>query len=351
MKNTNYLVKKYQSYFILLVALMISLPCTSVRAQVARTQVDHYVGMYMKAGEWTLLPKESEYGPSYGGGGGIGALYELQAGLNYSPTRFLFDVGVGATAGNTSFLQSTDQMAMLENQLDLNHDLFNYVYSIKDRKDQYTNVAVQVPLLIGFHTMKFYMLVGATLTANMFTMTTSKAMLTTYGQYEMFDDMRAMPEYQFFDNMEIQGNVRTNFNFDIDLSAEIGGRLGFVTNAVGYDVPKRKTEYRLAAFVDYGLLDLHVASDKSPLDMPERYDIEPTSPNYIYNTRTMVDNLTMNDVMGTANFARAINSLLVGLKFTVLFQMPHEGKCVVCRDGYNTSVPRARGGSGVKYEE
>ena len=351
MKNTNNSVKKHQTYVILLFAVLIGYPSLGARAQVSPTKVDHYVGMYVKAGEWTLLPKESQYGFSYGAAGGVGALYELQAGLTYSPARFLLDVGVGVTGGMTNFMQSSDQMAVLENQIDLDHEPFSYVYELKGRKDQYTNVAAQMPILIGVQTGKFYMLAGVNLTANMYTLSNSTALLTTYGKYEMYDDHRNMPEYQFFNDMDLKSSVRTNFNFDLDASFEIGGRLGFVTDAVGFDVPKRKTELRLGAFVEYGLLDLHVKSERAPVDMPERYDVEPTSPNYVYKTRTMVDNLKLNDVMSSAGFASSVNSLLVGIKFQVLFQMPQEGKCVICRDAYVRSASHGKSGTGVKHDE
>ena len=117
-------------------------------------------------------------------------------------------------------------------------------------------------------------------------------------------------------------------------------------------MPKRTVEYRLAAFVDYGLLDLHTKGTQEALITPSVYDTDPGSPNFVYNTTTMVDGLTMNDVMSTKDFASKVNNLVIGLKFTVLFQMPESGKCVICADGYNSSV-RSRGNSrrGMKYEE
>ena len=57
-------------------------------------------------------------------------------------------------------------------------------------------------------------------------------------------------------------------------------------------------------------------------------------------------------VMSTTGFAKAVNNLMIGLKFTILFQLPEPGQCVICRDSYGSSVGKGtvfRGG--VHYEE
>ena len=128
------------------------------------------------------------------------------------------------------------------------------------------------------------------------------------------------------------------------MSFEIGGRLGVINSAVGYDVPKRKIEYRLAGFVDYGLLDIHKADTKDGFTAPSSYNAREA-----YNKTTMVDNLQVNDLMSTTDFASKVNNLMIGLKFTILFQLPEPGECVICRDAYRSTV-RSRGGR-LKYEE
>lgn len=304
-----------------------------------------------------MLPNGSKYTGSIGVAGGVGFVYELRAGATYSPTRFLLDIGVGAWGGMTSFLQSSDMMDTLFNQQDLQNQQFDYIYELKGRKDRYNNIAAQVPLMVGVQHKRFYMLVGAKLNASVWTQTQSVAVLNTYGDYTRYGYgiFPNMPEYQFFENKAVQGGVKTSLNLDVDLSFEIGGRIGgVVTDAVGYDVPKNRIEYRLAAFVDYGLFDLHNQGTKQMLETPSLYDTDPASPDYIYESESMIlpNRLVMNDVMSTTGFASAVKNLMVGLKFTVLFQLPEPGQCVICRDAYGSSV---RGGGirrgGMKYEE
>ena len=352
MKNTNYSVKKYQSYWVLLIALML---CSPMQAK-----VNSYVGLSVQAGEWSLMPSGSKYSPSIGVAGGLGFQYELQAGQNASPTRFLFDIGVGAVGGLTAYQQQSNQTVIRYEQLDRQGELFDYVYNVQNRKDKYNDMAVNVPLMVGMQHKRFYFLAGAKVYAHIWTQTKSTATVETYGHYgygvggatyignSQDANLRGIPEEQFFDGIQKSSSVKTSFNLDVDLSLEVGCRLGEIYYGKGYDVPKRKTEYRLAAFVDYGLLDLHTKKMNDALIAPRSYDNTPAG----YKTTTMVDGLVLNDIMSTAGFASKVSNLFVGVKFTVLFQLPEEKKCVLCSDSYRSLV-RSYGGSsrGMQYEE
>ena len=336
-------MKKHQSYLVLLFALLLS--------GAMQAKVNNYVGVYAQAGEWTLNPSKSEYGPSFGVAGGAGFLYELQAGRKYSPTRFLLDLGVGAWGGMTSYIQGSNMLVELKNQVDLQGEQFDYIYQIENRHDSYKNIAVQVPLMVGVQHNKFYMLAGVKVDANIFTRSVTTANLTTYGRYNDFYNFYNMPEYQFFNDEKIVKPASPSLKLNLNVCLEVGGRLGLVTNAIGFDVPKRKTECRIAGFVDYGISDIHTSRELAGFDSPQVYDTNPSSSNYVYNTRTMVQNLTVNDLMSTKGFASKVNSMVVGVKFTVLFQLPEEGQCVLCRDAYRSEAKSGRGGRGVQYEE
>ena len=356
-KNTTNLVKKHHSYWFFVIALLISVT--------SNARVNNYIGAYANLGEWSFLPSQSDYKASLGVAGGAGFLYELQAGSKYSQTRFLLDIGVGAVGGMTSYSQTSNAEAVLKDQLDLDSELFDYVYEVSDRKDQYKDLAVQVPVMIGVQHKKFYMLAGVKIYSHVLTKSYSTAMLTTYGRYAAFDDFRDMPEYQFFSGLQypLDGKakgVKTSLKLDMDASLELGLRLGYVPDAVGFDVPKRKIEYRIAAFADYGLLDVHYKRDQLAVGALNAdghvvplsnmgYNTGATAP--VYNTKTMVDNLVMNDIMTTSGFADKVTNLLVGIKFTVLFQLPEPRQCLICRDAYIGSTPRSGGSRGMKYEE
>jgi hypothetical protein len=94
------------------------------------------------------------------------------------------------------------------------------------------------------------------------------------------------------------------------------------------------------------------------LTVTAMYDTNPNSKDYVYNpdgkNESMIapNKLILNDIMSTTGFASAVKNLMVGLKFTILFQIPEPGQCVICRDAYVSTVGSGRVRSGgVKYEE
>ena len=112
-------------------------------------KVNHCVGAYANLGEWSLLLQNGKYSTSFGVEAGVGGLYELQAGPKYGQTHFLFDIGVGAWGGMTSFIQASNQDLTLSGQTDLDGDPFDYVYELRDRQDQYRHLGLSVPIMVG----------------------------------------------------------------------------------------------------------------------------------------------------------------------------------------------------------
>lgn len=350
------IVKNHQSYWVLLLAVLIS--------GTVNAKVSSYMGAYATVGDWSLIPTQSDYSMSFGAAGGLGFVYEMQVGPTYGNTRFLFDVGLGADYGLTAFNVKKNQTMIIPDsehpvlQQDLSHDEFYYVYQLDGRKDLYTNLAVRVPIMVGVQHKQFYMLAGVKLGANIMPNVHTKASITTYGDYVMFDEYYNMPEYQFFEGLPFEKKAKAGFELrNLDVSFEIGGRIGYVPEASGFDVPKSKVEYRLAAFVDYGVLDMHKVGSKEPLEIPSEYDAISAYNPYkedgsIGDNRSMVDALETNDIMSTKYFEKSVvNNLMVGLKFTVLFQLPEAGQCIICRDAYRSSASRGGSRRGMKYEE
>ena len=326
-------MKKRPSYWVFLFALLVS--------STLNAKVSNYVGAFANIGEWSLLPSDSKYNTSLGVAGGAGFLYELQAGPKYSQTKFLFDVGVGLQGGMTAYLQSSSAKIPI-GLTDTDGDKLEYTYQLNNRRDQYRDFALQIPLMVGVQHRKFYALAGLKLYAHVLTKSHTTAFVTTYGHYEafLFEDLYNDPANQFYTDYPLTKDTITSLKPDICLSLEVGGRIGLITDAVGYDVPKRKIEYRLAGFFDFGLNDIHSSESLPSFKTPTSY-----SPS------GMVENLEMNDIMRTEGFASKVNSFVIGLKFTVLFQLPEEGQCVICRDGYRSLARRHGGRRGMKYEE
>ncbi len=316
-------VKNNFRYSLIIVLLMTGFAFVSAR----NTEVKHLIGVSAEVGEWSLLPQNSTLNPSLGGAGSLGFVYDLQAG------HFLLDLGVGITGGQTTF-KVPDWSYTFADQTDSEGDMFDYVCSVNKRTDAYSNLAVKIPLLFGGQYRRFYALAGVKFGLNVLTQTAMTANLSTYGQYfqyvngqkvYMFDRFFDTPPYtdEFFANRELKDSEKTSFNVNLDVSVEIGARLGFLTDHTGFDVPKSKVQYRLAVFADYGVLDLHKAQSFSAVDVNSQ------------NVGSSENALRMHNILSTENVVSAVNNLLVGIKFTVLFELPQTRGCVICRDGYS----------------
>lgn len=303
----------------------------SANLSAQRLKNRHSLGVWVEGAEWSMLVKDAEFANSLGVAGVVGGAYELQRG------HFLFDAGIGAGVGYGTF-NTQDQSAVLKDAIDyIDEERFNFVYQMAKRSDDYTNLSLQIPVMVGGTWNRFYFLAGAKLYANMMTWTRVNGLLITYGDYAAYDDFRDMPEYGFVSDKEATYKGRTNFNLDVDASIELGAKLGYLEESTGYDVPKAATQYRIAVFADYGLLDLHKSQSKAALVTPTEY-----TPG-----EGMLNGVTMNDILSTNGAAKMVNNLMVGVKFTVLFQLPEPRNCVIC----NQNRLRSRKGRTKILEE
>ncbi len=285
-----------------------------------QAQIKSYVSVWGQAGEASLITNMPDFGPyaSLGVGGGIGAGYELQA------SHFLFSTGLGVNVSNSSFSLFNAKFT-LQDIYDGDGDSFTFVLEHNQRKDSYTNVAIQIPLMVGAQVQRFYCLAGFKFDISAFSHYNIHARTTTYGVYDMFfedEPFVNMPTHGFYDNQPMHASGKTTFNANIVGSVEIGLRIGRIEKATGWDVPKQKHSYRLAIFADYGLLDLHTKGDQSLLTLPAT----------ILN-KDVLNNTIMNDFLSTKEVLNPVHNLMIGIKFIAMFALPETNKiCRICED-------------------
>ncbi|MBR1878029.1 MAG: hypothetical protein IJ814_03370 [Paludibacteraceae bacterium] len=347
-------MKKLSSYIILLVAVLIS--------GTAKADIKHYIGAQINGGEWSLWDNAGPTGNdvSYGAAGALGFNYEMQVGPTYGQTRFLLNVGLSAQAGMTVFISKRNFTCTLPGQKDSQNDDFTYVYELSNRRDRYNKLVAQVPILVGVQHKRFYMLAGVKLGYNALGTYKTQGQLTTYGRYDQFiDPITKFPVTQFYDEPQlVSKDGKSTINpISVDATIEMGGRIGFLTNDKGYDVPKRIIEYRMAVFADYGVFGYAKwYSNDAAFMVPKGTTYSETT--------DMRDFVAIHDVLSSRDYIPSNvkhnvkegdfigHNIMIGLKFTVLFLMPDKGKCVLCNDNYNGSSRRSSGGRrGVKYEE
>ena len=379
--------------------VIIGLFCSTMKAE-----INHFAGGSIGVGEWTLLPMQNgqavdaagnptdpiSYKPSVGGAGSLTFQYEFQYRPHaYSPVTLLVDAGIGVKAGWTSFLKGRglNLSDVIRDCVDYDPidpsilpagtpdptNLFSYYYELNNRQDNYLNIGLQVPLMVGLQYRHFYGLAGVKVNFNLFNRAHTMGDLSTYGIFDDYIHLLAMPEdyqwrningYQFFDNMPKDTVFAPSSpnSWSIDATLELGYRLGDVSSETGFDVPKRKTEYRIAAFADFGVTNWRKTANYSKLllNMPEGYDV--TADNYTLDgsNRSMVEKVQPNDILAVDYNPvldkpvfgdKFVRNLFVGVKFTILFELPKPGECVICRDSYLPTYKSGRRGRGVKYEE
>ena len=320
-------------------------------------QIENFVGAWAQGGEFSYLSNVNgtlvngrpfALNSSLGGGGGLGVMYEMRAGRH-----FLLDAGIGFNTSWTQFkMQRQDTAFMMPNQSDTVAGLsFNYRYELTNRRDAYLNTSLQVPLMIGGQWGNFYFLAGAKLDLPLSTRSIVNIDMNAHG-YDMMlgtvlpDSLCAgfMSGYKLKTKQDSVKLYMPNVN----LTAEIGFRLGKVYRERGFDVPNPAVQYRLALFAEVGVLNVRIrpGDDVRPI-----YDNRKI-PGYSYGNFDFSNVVTdvMNskeaeeagyppkDVVGddsesgetpAVNLVKPVSttffrSFMVGVKFTVLIRMPEK---------------------------
>lgn len=291
--------------------------------------VNNFVGFWLSGSYSTMLHDVEQVHNEFGGAAEFGLTYELQK------RHFLFDVGVGYTYQNTglnvpdfSYSQGT-----LENPLyDSQGDALIYNYNVANRVERITAHYVPIQLMFGGQFGSFYFLAGGKFRLSLSAKTKVKADLTTTGTYPQFiDDFANMYNHAFFDHKPFTSKGSTSLNHCAAVSLEIGWRLGQrATRETGFDAPKDgKIRYRIGLFADYGVLNIHRNSEEPDLYVADNFmSLYQENPNINLN-----DVVVMNHSFNTVRFDNSkVNNLFVGVKFTMLFQLPTPGMCIHCDD-------------------
>lgn len=327
--NTNFIVKKCFLYGVLLVLAVLTVT-TNVYAGQYYKPVKNRLGFWVEAGANSWLMQKSEIKNSVGAGMGVGFNYELQR------EKFLLNVGVGANALYNP-VKMGDVVCTLYDQDDLDPlygggagEKLDYQYCMRERKDQYVSMNIQVPILLGFTNDRFFLLAGAKLGYMLNLQTYCKTTIDTKGYNPVIGTLENMPMYQFYTGREKSEKMRCTLKPDVALSLEMGAYLGDLIKGTGYNRFRSSKHYRLSVFADYGLTQVNQQSLVEPVVTPEKY-VAPS-------TYDMVDAAKLRDVV-SSSVAGKMNNLFVGIKFTAMFDLPEPRECVMCKSDLKF-VPR-----------
>lgn len=180
---------------------------------------------------------------------------------------------------------------------------FNYLGHLISRRDLSSSLWFHTPVMVGFETYPFYMLVGAQYSLFIASWTHQKGLMASaadyYGRYydDYIDDMFTHG-YHDYEPVSTKGQMR--YKNDIRLLVELGGTLPIGPSKNGLD-----QLLRIGAFAEVGLLDVQdqpSAPDKTEWDVSQ----------YM--------NVSMNHLYSAANAnTGALRNIVVGVKVTCLF--------------------------------
>ena len=246
-----------------------------------------------------------------GGGGIIGFGYEWQY------KRFILDVGP-----EFRIFSSLDKI-----QLDSPYDVdYNYVDILgtwpmtnhyqfeKNYRENNVVGQIMLPVMAGAKFEYWYFLAGAKVGYSLFNMWHQRGDLTrsvtdrmaVEDWYDLYSHNYSTEPYH--QRSSDAGKVSNKFGLDVTVSAEVGVNIeDFLSSKWNADNNKRRFPYhfRVAAFADYGVLNLNV--------------MDPTNPQALVAANETT--VTTNSLHASEWATSPLNSLLVGVKGTFLLQL------------------------------
>lgn len=291
------------------------LPLKAQKAQ--RYDNKYYMSLWGALGYANLLHNVPGTTPL----GGVGGLFG--AGFEYNHKRFILTFGAEFDYKNTTtrikdfypeyktgLHHELGEVIMINDKpvaygvLDTEGDPFVMLFDFSKYKENYHTMYVNFPLLMGGQFKTFYFLAGGKFGLFFGRESYTKTSYRTAGDYAKFIDIfENMPDH-FFNDYTSKRKNDVKFGFNVVASMEMG--------KVFYP-RKSKVHYRLAAFADYGVLNIHKNNILGPL-----VKFKPDMAHVVELTSSLSAERSRD---------KHVNPLLVGVKFTVLFDLGNKEPC------------------------
>ena len=321
-------MKKIQIIFAILLAFLVVVPASAapkkykkkkkptsknVTYNPARVHDIHNVAVWGGAGYSGLVNNynTSTLGANFqgtftnsfiGGGGGL-----LGVGYEYKYKKFLLSVGP-----EFKIFSSQDRFNLdgkYVQPLSEYSQLKNYSFSTIDENQLLGQLTV--PILFGATFDKFYFKAGAKIGYTMLGNYTQSSTLTTTitdpNAYE--PDWGDIPSHGAITGSPYEMRGKNPFGLDIAMTAEVGVNLDKLLSDTWQkenEKRQRPIRMRVALFADYGVYNMSVANSSVPF------------------ATTTEQAITTTSLHQTEWASSALNSLMVGVKFTAMLQMNKE---------------------------
>lgn len=292
----------------------ISAQSTASVATPATSRPVHYLSLWGETGYVTLLNQINSISVKGGPCAGLGLGYELQQ------NKFHFNTGIEfewmhTAAHYNNFLQYRDMKSPYPGII--------YQYKFSNCKETQNGGYVHIPLLFGGQFGRCYFMAGVKAGLPVIGQFKSTAQVSVSGyDDELEDDLHDMPNHAF-SNSKVQSKGKIHYHPALTLSAETGISLDewlAVKPRKQRGRPRKKTfkeslHYRAGIFAEYNLFNAN------------NYSLNNTNEGQIpiFSSNPAVQGL--HTVWGSEDAQdKHLNPFLVGVKFTVLYELPRKIK-------------------------
>ncbi len=300
--------------------------------------ITHCLGLYGGAMYSNFLHKVENSKTPGGGGAMVGVQYMLKKhkpGDMYARKMFTFSVGVEPMFINsTTKLNDFDYSGTYSYQDDVRSLMMDYNIAFSKYKEQQNQFRVNVPIMFGGQISRYYFGVGAKAGIGLInTYSTKSDMTITATDPELVDEIGRVPDHNL-DNLKVKNKGKINMGLDVTVSAEFGVVMDEWMPAAAMMIGNKKKQipmsYRLGLFLDYGVMNLNAGSTNpktNPLLVFKYADGSSVPGPQADGTATMPYNFNAvapNSILASDRWTpstSALNSLCVGAKFTMLFQV------------------------------
>lgn len=307
--------------------MLFALSCVAASAYTDLSpEVTHFVSLHVDAGYSSLLHNIQGQKPAVG----ANAIFGVDYRLNYN--SFVFSVGAeGMYELNANQLDKVDVSIPM---LDTEGDLFDMHVKVDKSRDLCHMANVNIPVLVGGEWKRFYFMVGPKFALNLYGATSSTALVTTYGEYERYyDNFYDMENHQFVSNRPMSsGMLPMKWNMNIMAHLEVGGRIGHMYKHQQFRLNPDKVRMYLAAYVDFGLLNINSNTGSAPL-----FEYRETDQGVQFYIQPLL--------LSTMSSGAKFRNLNVGIKYTIAFEMPKHGKSFIYDTKKVDRDYRKRGGN------
>lgn len=248
---------------------------------------------------------------------GSGVAAHIGVGYRVLYNRFLFATGAELYYMYNAYSMSAAMLNL--KMVDTEADPFTLHVDATAGRDWVSALNLNIPLFMGMEYRRFYFLAGPKLCINIANQMQAQATAITTATYDKYiEDFEDMPNHMLGQYDLSSGNQRAPWNIDVMAHVEIGGRIGSFSFDKGGDIVHPKHRIYLAAYMDYGLLNLNqvtVGDARIGYEQPSGQALR------LYLTPALMSK----DIVGAW-----VRQLSVGIKATVLLELPKRDKCVMC---------------------